>query len=82
MNNQQTEEAKKKWLAKKRKAQVQQQLINEQVYLQRIRGNDQSLYALAEGVLNAKGVSGLQELICVSNAMLAHVRAGGDGTWD
>lgn len=82
MENQQTEEARKKWVAKKRKAQVQNQLMNEALYLQRIKGNDQSTYALCEQLMAAKGVSGLQEVIRVASAMLHHISASKNGEWD
>lgn len=82
MDNNTVEEARNKWIEKKRKAQVQTQLMNEQLYLKRVMNNDKSLYSLCESVMNTKGVGGLNELIRIASSMLHHISAGGNGTWD
>ena len=83
MNNEQqrAEEVRKKWIEKKRKSQVQNQMINEQIYMNRMQQTDESMYKIVESVMQTKGVAGLNQLSRLCQSFIAHIQAGGDDTW-
>lgn len=81
MENQQpqnADEARKRWLHKKQKSQVQQQMINEQMFLNRMQQTDESLYKVVESVMATKGIAGLNQLSRLCQSFIHHINAGKD----
>lgn len=80
MNNNQpqnTEEAKKKWLADRRKAQVANQTLNLNTMMQRNLQSDPAIMNVIEQVASASGMPGLLKLQQMTAAYIQIVNNGG-----
>lgn len=70
------EEIKKRYVQRKQQASVQRQLINDYNYLRSKEDSQDGVYNICHTVMSQQGRAGLQNLIRVAGAMLAHADNG------